>query len=66
MVLMASWEVALDVAAIGLIDGGTGGMIWIFFIVWLAFLLINTSMAEMGSMWVIHIHFHIFANSLNS
>lgn len=50
MVLMASWEVALDVAAIGLTDGGTGGMIWIFFIVWLAFLAVNTSMAEMGSM----------------
>lgn len=50
MVLMASWEVALDVAAIGLTDGGTAGMIWVFFIVWIAFLAINTSMAEMGSM----------------
>lgn len=50
MVLMASWEVALDVAAMGLVDGGTGGMIWIFFIVWISFLAINISMAEMGSM----------------
>lgn len=52
MVLMASWEVALYVAAIDLTDGGTTVMIWIFFVVWLAFLAINTSMAEMGSMYV--------------
>lgn len=50
MILMASWETALSVSFIGLEDGGTAGLIWIFFICWIAFLFINTSMAEMGSM----------------
>jgi hypothetical protein len=39
-----------SVSTIGLINGGTAGLIWIFFICWIGFLLINTSMAEMGSM----------------
>ncbi|KAF1844975.1 amino acid transporter [Cucurbitaria berberidis CBS 394.84] len=50
MILMASWETILGTAGIGLIDGGTAGMIWTYLIVWIGFLCVNTSMAEMGSM----------------
>jgi len=35
---------------IGLINGGTAGMIWMFLVAWIGFLAVNTSMAEMGSM----------------
>jgi len=49
-VLMASWEVALGVATIGLLDGGTAGLIWMFFVCWWGFMAVNTSMAEMASM----------------
>ncbi|KAH7030603.1 amino acid/polyamine transporter I [Microdochium trichocladiopsis] len=50
MILMASWEAALSVAIIGLINGGSAGLIWGYFICWMGFILVNTSMAEMGSM----------------
>ncbi|KAJ1332069.1 choline transport protein [Microdochium nivale] len=50
MILMASWEAALSIAVIGLLNGGTAGLIWSYFICWMGFLLVNTSMAEMGSM----------------
>ncbi|ORY07771.1 amino acid transporter [Clohesyomyces aquaticus] len=50
MILMASWETALGTSTISLIDGGTAGMIWMYFICWCGFLCVNTSMAEMGSM----------------
>ncbi|KAL2289512.1 hypothetical protein FJTKL_01782 [Diaporthe vaccinii] len=50
MILMASWESIISVSNIGLVNGGTAGLIWIFFICWVAFIFINTSMAEMGSM----------------
>lgn len=50
MILMATWEVALGVSTIGLLNGGTAGLIWMFFITWMGFLAVNTSMAEMGSM----------------
>ncbi|KAJ3498429.1 hypothetical protein NLG97_g1133 [Lecanicillium saksenae] len=50
MILMASWEFSLSVATIGLINGGTAGLIWMFFICWMGFFVVNTSMAEMASM----------------
>ncbi|KAF1812932.1 amino acid transporter [Eremomyces bilateralis CBS 781.70] len=50
MILMATWEVALGVSTLGLMNGGTAGMVWMFFIVWWGFIAINTSMAEMASM----------------
>lgn len=50
MLLMATWEVILSVIASGLVEGGTAGIIWLFFLVWVAFIFINFSMAEMGSM----------------
>lgn len=50
MILMAAWENVLLLAAVGLTEGGKAGFVWIFFIAWISFLFINTSMAEMGSM----------------
>ncbi|EGR44120.1 amino acid transporter [Trichoderma reesei QM6a] len=50
MILMASWEFSLSVATIGLVNGGTAGFIWMFFVCWMGFLLVNTTMAEMASM----------------
>lgn len=52
MILMASWEFCLSVATIGLVNGGTGGLIWMFFVCWMGFFVVNTSMAEMASMYV--------------
>jgi hypothetical protein len=37
-------------AVIGLINGGTAGLIWLFLVAWTGFLAVNTSMAEMASM----------------
>ncbi|RGP73716.1 hypothetical protein FLONG3_6264 [Fusarium longipes] len=50
MILMCSWEFCLSVSTIGLVNGGTAGLIWMFLICWVGFLLVNTSMAEMASM----------------
>ncbi|KAI1046402.1 hypothetical protein LB505_009138 [Fusarium chuoi] len=41
-----------SVSTIGLVNGGTAGLIWMFFVCWMGFLLVNTSMAEMASMFV--------------
>ncbi|KAK9780448.1 putative Amino acid transporter [Seiridium cardinale] len=50
MILMSSWEACLSLSTIGLINGGTAGLIWISLLSWIGFILINVSMAEMGSM----------------
>ncbi|KAI1625517.1 amino acid/polyamine transporter I [Exophiala viscosa] len=50
MILMASWETILGTSIIGLINGGTAGMIWLYLVAWIGFLAVNTSMAEMASM----------------
>ncbi|RVX74884.1 hypothetical protein B0A52_01161 [Exophiala mesophila] len=50
MILMASWETMLGTSIIGLINGGTAGLIWMYLVAWIGFLAVNTSMAEMGSM----------------
>jgi choline transport protein len=39
-----------SVSTIGLVNGGTAGLIWMFFVCWIGFLLVNTTMAEMASM----------------
>lgn len=39
-----------SVSTIGLVNGGTAGLIWITFVCWIGFIFINISMAEMGSM----------------
>lgn len=53
----ATWDVrqltkpaTRSVSTIGLVNGGTAGLIWMFFVCWVGFLLVNTSMAEMASM----------------
>lgn len=57
MLTKASWAAhqliqssTQSVSTIGLVNGGTAGLIWMFFICWVGFLLVNTSMAEMASM----------------
>ncbi|KAL2280607.1 hypothetical protein FJTKL_12430 [Diaporthe vaccinii] len=44
MILMASWQSIISVSNIGFVNGGTAGLIWMFFIRWVAFIFINTSM----------------------
>jgi hypothetical protein len=52
-VLYRAGQLNVDsVASYGLMNGGTAGLIWMYFISWIGFLCVNTSMAEMGSMWV--------------
>lgn len=36
--------------SIGLENGGRAGFIWIYLVSWIGFILINTCLAEMGSM----------------
>ena len=44
---------------ITLLNGGTAGFIWMYLIAWAGFMCVNTSMAEMGSMFVLkHGHFN--------
>ncbi|RMZ85559.1 hypothetical protein DV737_g597, partial [Chaetothyriales sp. CBS 132003] len=50
MLVMCSWETMLGTSIIGLINGGTAGLIWMFLVSWLGFICVNTSMAEMASM----------------
>ncbi|KAF2002121.1 amino acid transporter [Amniculicola lignicola CBS 123094] len=50
MILMTSWEWVLSTSTIGLINGGTAGVIWMFLLCWIMMIFIYTSMAEMGSM----------------
>ncbi|KAH8660379.1 amino acid/polyamine transporter I [Xylariales sp. PMI_506] len=50
MILMSSWESALSISTIGLVDGGAAGVIWMSFVGWISFVIINTGVAEMGSM----------------
>ena len=39
-----------SVSTIGLINGGTAGVIWMYLVCWIGFMLVNVSMAEMASM----------------
>lgn len=64
---MSTWEISLmcvtpnillptltwsRTSFFSLLNGGTAGMIWGYFIVWIGYLLVFASMAEMASMWV--------------
>jgi hypothetical protein len=52
-ILVVDWltkPVNRSVSTIGLVNGGTAGTIWMFFVCWMGFLFVNTSMAEMASM----------------
>ncbi|KAI0126747.1 amino acid/polyamine transporter I [Xylariales sp. AK1849] len=50
MILQQSWEASLSVAAIGLKDGGSAGLIWVYLVCWIGFIFVNLSMAEQASM----------------
>ena len=43
--------IILSTSIIGLINGGTAGLIWMYLVAWIGFLAVNISMAEMGSMY---------------
>ncbi|KAK5023718.1 hypothetical protein LTS07_009226 [Exophiala sideris] len=48
--LRVGFAVVICTSIIGLINGGTAGMIWLYLVAWIGFLAVNTSMAEMASM----------------
>ncbi|KAM7211553.1 amino acid transporter [Rhypophila decipiens] len=50
MVILSTWEAQLATAVFGLSNGGTAGLIWGYFAVFLGFGLVVASMAEMASM----------------
>ncbi|KAK3323115.1 GABA permease [Cercophora scortea] len=50
MVLMSTWEAELNANIFGLINGGTGGLIWMYVGTYFGFLCAVISMAEMSSM----------------
>lgn len=52
MVLMATWEAQFSASTFVLINGGTGGAIWVYLGTFIGFFLAIASMAEMASMAV--------------
>ncbi|KAJ9618854.1 hypothetical protein H2203_008670 [Taxawa tesnikishii (nom. ined.)] len=50
MVLMATWEAQLSSNTFGLVNGGTGGLIWVYIGTYFGFFCAILSMAEMASM----------------
>ena len=50
MVLMATWEAQFSASTFVLINGGTGGAIWIYLGTFVGFFAAIASMAEMASM----------------
>ncbi|KAK3324505.1 amino acid permease [Cercophora scortea] len=48
--LMSTWEIALMTSFYSLFNGGTAGMIWGYLIVWMGYMLVFASIAEMASM----------------
>ncbi|KAK3312091.1 putative GABA permease [Apodospora peruviana] len=50
MVLMATWEATLTANVLGLINGGTGGLIWMYIVTFFGMFIAILSMAEMASM----------------
>ncbi|KAK5705709.1 hypothetical protein LTR17_021444 [Elasticomyces elasticus] len=50
MVLMATWEAQFSASTFALINGGTGGAIWVYIGTFIGFFLAIASMAEMASM----------------
>lgn len=47
--LMSTWEISLMTSFFSLLNGGTAGMIWGYLFVWIGYLLVFASMAEMAS-----------------
>jgi choline transport protein len=52
MVILSTWEAQLATAVFGLSNGGTAGLVWGYFIVFIFFGFVVASMAEMASMYV--------------
>lgn len=50
MILMCTWETVLGTVAFGLSNGGPSGLLYTYIAVWLGYILIAFSMAEMASM----------------
>ena len=50
VVLMASWEVILATAPLGLLNGGTAGFLYTNLGTWLGFIAVYASLGEQGSM----------------
>ncbi|KAK3389586.1 putative GABA permease [Podospora didyma] len=50
MVLMQTWEAQVNVIIFGLVNGGTGGLIWMYLGTFFGFTCVVVSMAEMASM----------------
>ncbi|CAK7200079.1 hypothetical protein SEUCBS139899_002767 [Sporothrix eucalyptigena] len=48
--LMSTWEIALMTSAFGLINGGKAGLVWGYLVVWIGYMLVFASIAEMASM----------------
>jgi len=50
MVALSSWEAILATSVFGLANGGTAGLIWGYFIIFVGFGFVTASLAEMASM----------------
>ncbi|KIH92615.1 amino acid permease [Sporothrix brasiliensis 5110] len=48
--LMSTWEIALMTTSFGLVNGGKAGLVWGYLIVWVGYMLVFASIAEMASM----------------
>jgi choline transport protein len=50
VILMASWEVILSTATLGLGNGGSAGLLYMLLATWIGFICIYASLGEQGSM----------------
>lgn len=50
MVVLSSWEAILATSVFALGNGGTAGLIWGYFIIFIGFGFVTASLAEMASM----------------
>lgn len=48
--LMSTWEIALMTCLYALLNGGKAGLVWGYLIVWIGYMLVFASIAEMASM----------------
>ncbi|OAA67120.1 amino acid permease [Niveomyces insectorum RCEF 264] len=48
--LMSTWEIVLMTSSFGLVNGGLAGLVWGYLIVWMGYMLVFASIAEMASM----------------
>ncbi|KAK4213058.1 amino acid/polyamine transporter I [Rhypophila decipiens] len=48
--LMSTWEIGLMTSMFALLNGGTAGLIWGYLVVWIGYLMVFATMAEMASM----------------